>query len=59
MEQLESKLHSYNLFGLPKCPQQLCFDQDSWEEEEEEDDASLCLEDSWQAIIEGPEVRSG
>ncbi|CAM2104598.1 unnamed protein product [Caretta caretta] len=54
MEQLESKLHSYSVFGLPKLPQQLRFDQDSWEEEE--DDTSLCLEDSWQEIIEGPEA---
>lgn len=57
MEQLESKLHSYSLFGLPKFPQQLRFDQDSWEEEED-DDASLALEDSWQEIIEGTEVRA-
>ncbi|XP_042333842.1 pleckstrin homology domain-containing family G member 5 isoform X4 [Sceloporus undulatus] len=55
MEQLESKLHSYSLFGLPKFPQQLHFDQDSWEEEED-DDANLCLEDSWQEIIEGTET---
>lgn len=55
-EQLENKLHSYSLFGLPKFPQQLRFDQDSWEEEED-DDASLALEDSWQEIIEGTEVR--
>ncbi|XP_054857524.1 pleckstrin homology domain-containing family G member 5 isoform X2 [Eublepharis macularius] len=55
MEQLESKLHSYSLFGLPKFPQQLCFDQDSWEEEDD-DDACLCLEDSWQEIIEGTEA---
>ncbi|XP_048374671.1 pleckstrin homology domain-containing family G member 5 isoform X3 [Sphaerodactylus townsendi] len=55
MEQLESKLHSYSLFGLPKFPQQLRFDQDSWEEEDD-DDASLCLEDSWQEIIEGTEA---
>ncbi|KAL8198633.1 UNVERIFIED_CONTAM: Pleckstrin y domain-containing G member 5 [Gekko kuhli] len=55
MEQLESKLHSYSHFGLPKFPQQLRFDQDSWEEEED-DDASLCLEDSWQEIIEGTEA---
>ncbi|XP_053307745.1 pleckstrin homology domain-containing family G member 5 isoform X2 [Spea bombifrons] len=54
MEQLESKLHSYSMFGLPKLPQQLCFDQDSWEEEE--DDTNLNLEDSWQEIIEGPEM---
>ncbi|XP_053137145.1 pleckstrin homology domain-containing family G member 5 isoform X2 [Hemicordylus capensis] len=54
-EQLESRLHSYGLFGLPKFPQQLRFDQDSWEEEED-DDATLCLEDSWQEIIEGTEA---
>ncbi|KAM7139133.1 pleckstrin homology domain-containing family G member 5 isoform 1-T1 [Macrochelys suwanniensis] len=54
MEQLESKLHSYSVFGLPKLPQQLRFDQDSWEEEE--DDTSLGLEDSWQEIIEGTEA---
>ncbi|XP_024063585.2 pleckstrin homology domain-containing family G member 5 isoform X2 [Terrapene carolina triunguis] len=54
MEQLESKLHSYSIFGLPKLPQQLRFDQDSWEEEE--DDTSLCLEDSWQEITEGTEA---
>ncbi|KAM5141079.1 pleckstrin homology domain-containing family G member 5 isoform 1-T1 [Mantella aurantiaca] len=54
MEQLESKLHSYSMFGLPKLPQQLCFDQDSWEEEE--DDTNLSLEDSWQQIIEVPET---
>ncbi|KAM4651696.1 pleckstrin homology domain-containing family G member 5 isoform 2-T2 [Discoglossus pictus] len=54
MEQLESKLHSYTMFGLPKLPQQLCFDQDSWEEEE--DDTNLSLEDSWQEIIEVPEA---
>ncbi|XP_061456751.1 pleckstrin homology domain-containing family G member 5 isoform X4 [Rhineura floridana] len=56
MEQLESKLHTYSIFGLPKFPQQLRFDQDSWEEEEEEDDTTLCLEESWQEIIEGTEV---
>nr|XP_056721054.1 pleckstrin homology domain-containing family G member 5 [Euleptes europaea] len=55
MEQLESKLHTYSLFGLPKFPQQLCFDQDSWEEEDDID-SSLCLEDSWQEIIEGTEA---
>ncbi|XP_069466404.1 pleckstrin homology domain-containing family G member 5 isoform X2 [Ambystoma mexicanum] len=54
MEQLESKLHAYSMFGLPKLPQQLCFDQDSWEEEE--DDTNLCLEDSWQEIIQAPEA---
>ncbi|KAE8593244.1 hypothetical protein XENTR_v10019045 [Xenopus tropicalis] len=50
MEQLESKLHSYSMFGLPKFG----FDQDSWEEEE--DDTYLTLEDSWQEIIEVPET---
>ncbi|XP_075762662.1 pleckstrin homology domain-containing family G member 5 isoform X3 [Pelodiscus sinensis] len=54
MEQLESKLHSYSLFGLPKLPQQLRFHQDSWEEEE--DDSSLCLEGSWQDIVPGTEA---
>ncbi|XP_029434476.1 pleckstrin homology domain-containing family G member 5 isoform X2 [Rhinatrema bivittatum] len=54
MEQLESRLHAYTMFGLPKLPQQLCFDQDSWEEEE--DDSDLCLEGSWQEIIEAPET---
>uniref|UniRef100_A0A8B9S5N4 Pleckstrin homology and RhoGEF domain containing G5 n=1 Tax=Apteryx owenii TaxID=8824 RepID=A0A8B9S5N4_APTOW len=54
MEQLESKLHTYSSFGLPKLPQQLRFDQDSWEEEG--DDANLVLEDSWQDIIEGAEA---
>ncbi|XP_075695562.1 pleckstrin homology domain-containing family G member 5 isoform X2 [Rhinoderma darwinii] len=54
MEQLESKLHSYGMFGLPKLPQQLCFDQDSWEEEE--DDTNLSLEDTWQEIIDVPET---
>nr|XP_020655642.1 pleckstrin homology domain-containing family G member 5 isoform X2 [Pogona vitticeps] len=55
MEQLESKLYTYALFGLPRFPQPLRFDQDSWEEEEE-DDASLCLEESWQEIVEGSEA---
>ncbi|XP_051844639.1 pleckstrin homology domain-containing family G member 5 isoform X2 [Antechinus flavipes] len=55
MEQLESKLHSYSLFGLPRLPQQLRFDHDSWEEEEEEEDADLILEDSWQELIDGAE----
>ncbi|XP_072464820.1 pleckstrin homology domain-containing family G member 5 isoform X2 [Notamacropus eugenii] len=55
MEQLESKLHSYSLFGLPRLPQQLRFDHDSWEEEEVEEDADLVLEDSWQELIDGAE----
>ncbi|XP_072210303.1 pleckstrin homology domain-containing family G member 5 isoform X6 [Excalfactoria chinensis] len=54
MEQLESKLHTYSSFGLPKLPPQLCFDQDSWEEDG--DDSNLVLEDSWQQIIEGTEA---
>ncbi|XP_025029093.1 pleckstrin homology domain-containing family G member 5 isoform X2 [Python bivittatus] len=56
MEQLESKLQSYALFGLPRFPDQLRFDQDSWEDGEEEDEAALRLEDSWQQIIEGTEA---
>lgn len=59
MEQLESKLHAYGLFGLPRLPRRLRFDHDSWEEEgdeEEEDDACLWLEDSWRELIDGHEV---
>lgn len=59
MEQLESKLHAYGLFGLPRLPRRLRFDHDSWEEEgdeEEEDDACLQLEDSWRELIDGHEV---
>uniref|UniRef100_A0A8D2J602 Pleckstrin homology and RhoGEF domain containing G5 n=1 Tax=Varanus komodoensis TaxID=61221 RepID=A0A8D2J602_VARKO len=56
IEQLEDRLHAYSLFGLPKFPQQLRFDQDSWEEEEEEEDASLRLEGSWQEIMDGTEA---
>ncbi|XP_046518807.1 pleckstrin homology domain-containing family G member 5 isoform X1 [Equus quagga] len=58
MEQLESKLHAYGLFGLPRLPRRLRFDHDSWEEEgdeEEEDDACLWLEDSWRELIDGHE----
>ncbi|KYO17324.1 pleckstrin-like proteiny domain-containing family G member 5 isoform B [Alligator mississippiensis] len=54
MEQLESRLHSYSILGLPKPPQQLYFDKDSWEEKG--DDANLFMEDSWQEIIEGTEA---
>ncbi|XP_067873355.1 pleckstrin homology domain-containing family G member 5-like isoform X2 [Heterodontus francisci] len=54
MDQLQSKLHTYRMFGLPKLPAKLRFDQDSWEEEEEEE-TSLYLEESWQEIIEAPE----
>ena len=60
MEQLESKLHTYGLFGLPRLPRRLRFDHDSWEEEgdeeEDEDDAGLWLEDSWRELIDGHEV---
>ncbi|XP_004411091.1 PREDICTED: pleckstrin homology domain-containing family G member 5 isoform X3 [Odobenus rosmarus divergens] len=59
MEQLESKLHTYGLFGLPRLPRRLRFDHDSWEEEgdeeEEEDDGCLRLEDSWRELIDGHE----
>ncbi|XP_074537836.1 pleckstrin homology domain-containing family G member 5 isoform X2 [Halichoeres trimaculatus] len=54
VEQLQSKLHSYTLFGLPKVPRQLSFHQDSWEEEEEE--TNLTLEDSWQTLLDNPET---
>ncbi|XP_028854176.1 pleckstrin homology domain-containing family G member 5 isoform X2 [Denticeps clupeoides] len=49
-EQLQSKLHSYSMFGLPKVPQQLYFHRDSWEEE-----TNLELEESWQQLLESPE----
>uniref|UniRef100_A0AAQ4PEC1 Pleckstrin homology and RhoGEF domain containing G5 n=1 Tax=Gasterosteus aculeatus aculeatus TaxID=481459 RepID=A0AAQ4PEC1_GASAC len=52
LEQLQSKLHSYTLFGLPKVPQQLSFHQDSWEEEEE---SNLVLEDSWKMLLDDSE----
>ncbi|KAG8505551.1 Pleckstrin homology domain-containing family G member 5, partial [Galemys pyrenaicus] len=61
MEQLEGKLHAYGLFGLPRLPRGLCFDHDSWEEDEdedEEDDACLRLEDSWRELIDGHERLS-
>ncbi|XP_040008705.1 pleckstrin homology domain-containing family G member 5 isoform X2 [Xiphias gladius] len=54
LEQLQSKLHSYTLFGLPKVPRQLSFHQDSWEEEEEE--PNLALEDSWQSLLDNSET---
>ncbi|XP_046895402.1 pleckstrin homology domain-containing family G member 5 isoform X3 [Hypomesus transpacificus] len=54
MEQLQNKLHSYTVFGLPKVPLQLSFHQDSWEEEEEE--TNLELEDSWQQLLDNPET---
>ncbi|XP_037627765.1 pleckstrin homology domain-containing family G member 5 isoform X3 [Sebastes umbrosus] len=53
LEQLQSKLHSYMLFGLPKVPRQLSFHQDSWEEEEE---TNLVLEDSWQMLLDNSET---
>ncbi|CAB1330035.1 unnamed protein product, partial [Coregonus sp. 'balchen'] len=54
MEQLQNKLQSYTLFGLPKVPPQLSFHQDSWEEEEEE--TSFALEDSWTQLLDNPET---
>lgn len=56
MEQLQNKLHSYSLFGLPKVPRQLSFDQDSWEEGEGE--TNLAMEDSWQKLLDDPQVRT-
>lgn len=53
LEQLQSKLHSYSMFGLPKVPRQLSFDEDAWEEEKE---ANLVMEDSWQALLDDSEV---
>nr|XP_011735879.1 pleckstrin homology domain-containing family G member 5 isoform X5 [Macaca nemestrina] len=58
MEQLEGKLHTYSLFGLPRLPRRLRFDHDSWEEDDEdedEDNACLRLEDSWRELIDGHE----
>ncbi|KAI1897120.1 hypothetical protein AGOR_G00079850 [Albula goreensis] len=56
MEQLQYKLQSFTLLGLPKIPPQLSFHHDSWEEEEEEEDEpSLELEESWQCLLENPE----
>ncbi|KAL7843457.1 hypothetical protein AOLI_G00249690 [Acnodon oligacanthus] len=51
VEQLQSKLHSYTVFGLPKMPQQLSFHRDSWEEEPD-----LELEESWKELLENPEM---
>lgn len=53
VEELQNKLHSYTLFGLPKMPQQLSFNRDSWEEE-----PNLEMEESWKEILEKPEVDS-
>ncbi|XP_058160518.1 pleckstrin homology domain-containing family G member 5 isoform X5 [Dasypus novemcinctus] len=58
LEQLEGKLQAYSLFGLPRLPRRLRFDQDSWEgeeDEDEEDDAFLRLEDSWRDLMDGHE----
>uniref|UniRef100_A0A8C9YYN9 Pleckstrin homology and RhoGEF domain containing G5 n=1 Tax=Sander lucioperca TaxID=283035 RepID=A0A8C9YYN9_SANLU len=52
LELLQSKLHSYMIFGLPKVPRQVSFHQDSWEEEE----TDLALEDSWQKLLDNPET---
>ncbi|KAM6925579.1 pleckstrin homology domain-containing family G member 5 [Xenentodon cancila] len=53
LEQLQSKLQTYTMFGLPKVPRQLSFHQDSWEEEEE---TNLVLEDSWQTLLDDAET---
>lgn len=57
MEQLQSKLYSYSRFGLPKVPQQLSFHQDSWEEGEE-GEINLAMEDSWQMLLDDPQVQT-
>ncbi|TRY59728.1 hypothetical protein DNTS_002512 [Danionella cerebrum] len=49
-EQLQSKLYSYTMFGLPKMPPQLSFHRDSWEEE-----PNLELEESWKQLLDNPE----
>ncbi|XP_048872187.1 LOW QUALITY PROTEIN: pleckstrin homology domain-containing family G member 5 [Brienomyrus brachyistius] len=54
-QQLQNKLHSYTLLGLPKVPPQLIFHRDSWEEEGE---TNLSLEDSWQQLLDKPESLS-
>ncbi|XP_062842593.1 pleckstrin homology domain-containing family G member 5 [Trichomycterus rosablanca] len=51
LEQLQSKLHSYTVFGLPKMPPQLSFHRDSWEEE-----PNLDLEESWKELLDDPEM---
>lgn len=56
VEQLQSKLHSYTQFGLPKVPRLFSFHQDSWEEEEEE--TNLAMEDSWKMLLDDPEVQT-
>ncbi|KTG36068.1 hypothetical protein cypCar_00002975 [Cyprinus carpio] len=51
VEQLQSKLYSYTMFGLPKMPPQLSFHRDSWEEE-----PNLELEESWKQLLDNPEI---
>ncbi|XP_035760286.1 pleckstrin homology domain-containing family G member 5-like, partial [Neolamprologus brichardi] len=55
LEQLQSKLQTYSMFGLPKVPRQLSFHQDSWEGEGEEE-IDLSLEDSWQTLLDNSET---
>lgn len=54
VEQLQSKLHSYTQYGLPKVPRLFSFHQDSWEEEE----TNLAMEDSWKMLLDDPEVEA-
>ncbi|KAI5609056.1 pleckstrin-likey domain-containing family G member 5-like isoform X4, partial [Silurus asotus] len=56
VEQLNNRLQMYQYHGVPKMHPQLSFHQDSWEEEEVEPD--LTLEDSWQKLLENPEILS-
>ncbi|XP_073681444.1 pleckstrin homology domain-containing family G member 5 isoform X2 [Garra rufa] len=51
VDQLQSKLYSYTMFGLPKMPPQLSFHRDSWEEE-----PNLELEESWKILLDNPEI---
>uniref|UniRef100_A0A8C2BLL6 Pleckstrin homology domain containing, family G (with RhoGef domain) member 5a n=1 Tax=Cyprinus carpio TaxID=7962 RepID=A0A8C2BLL6_CYPCA len=51
VEQLQSKLYSYTMLGLPKMPPQLSFHRDSWEEE-----PNLELEESWKQLLDNPEI---
>ncbi|XP_016149241.1 pleckstrin homology domain-containing family G member 5 isoform X3 [Sinocyclocheilus grahami] len=51
VEQLQSKLYSYTMFGLPKMPPQLSFHRDSWEEE-----PNLELEETWKQLLDNPEI---
>uniref|UniRef100_A0A672STR5 Pleckstrin homology and RhoGEF domain containing G5 n=1 Tax=Sinocyclocheilus grahami TaxID=75366 RepID=A0A672STR5_SINGR len=52
VEQLQSKLYSYTMLGLPKMPPQLSFHRDSWEEE-----PNLELEESWKQLLDNPECH--